>query len=239
MSVDHLVDIGITELYYEYIGGCNNSPTIVFESGYGWSLDNWQPIIEKISDFANVFMYDRDGIGKSGCSNRPKHSLQIVENQRTLLKKANIKPPYILVGHSFGGVNVRLFASNYPEEVIGVILLDSVHEDQNKKMVPLFTKEVQQRYLGQFTVEASLKEFEESLEQVRETNLGNIPLIVLTGGTQPHHTQESMDLWMEFQKELTELSTRSKHIVVEKAGHAIHMDSPDDVIDAIREMIAT
>lgn len=233
------VKIEEIEMYYEYIGDSNDNPTIVFESGYGWDLNNWIPIRDEVSKFAKLFLYDRDGVGRSEKSNKPKHSLQIIENLRNLLQKANIKPPYVLVGHSFGGVNVRLYASKYPDEVAGVILLDSVHEDQNKKMVPLFTKEVQEEYLGQFVVEAPLYEFEESLEQVRGTNLGNIPLIVMTGGTQPHHTARSMDVWMQFQKELANLSSQSKHLIVQEAGHAIHINSPKSVIEAIKEMTKT
>ncbi len=152
MGISQFEDIGGTELYYEYVGESNDGPTIVFESGYGWSLDKWHPISGEISKFARVCMYDREGVGKSGNSDRPKHSLQIIENLRNLLKKADIKPPYIMVGHSFGGLNVRLYAGKYPDDVKGIVLLDSVHEEQNQKMVPLLTKEFQQVYLGQFVV---------------------------------------------------------------------------------------
>jgi len=234
------VNIDGAELYYEYISELSDGPAIVFLSGYGWPLENWQSITEDVSKFAKMFMYDRESVGNSSQGNNPKHSLQIIEHLRTLLQKANIKPPYILVGHSFGGVNARLYASKYPEEVTGVILLESCHEDQNKIMAPLFSKEVQEGYFGQFHVEGvegNLREFEESLEQVRGTTIGNIPLIVMTGGTQPIHTTESMAVWMEFQKELATLSTESKHIIVEEAGHAIHIDQPKPVIVAIREMI--
>ncbi len=61
----------------------------------------------------------------------------------------------------------------------------------------------------------------------------------MTGGTQRHHTQESMAAWMDFQKELANLSTKRKHIIVEEAGHAIHHDSPNVVIDAIKEMLGS
>jgi len=146
-------------------------------------------------------------------------------------------PPYLLVGHSFGGINVRLFASTYPELVAGVILIDSCHEDQNNKMVPLFSKEVQDDYFKGFEFECSLIEFEESLEQVRnEKSLGNVPLYVITGGTQPIHTTGSWAYWMEFQKDLIYLSTNSKHFIVEDAGHAIHKDRPDHVVQLIRNM---
>jgi len=186
-------------LYYEYLETSVGNPTIVFESGYSWDLNNWLPIKDDVSTFANIFMYDRDGIGKSDTSDKPKHSLQIVENLRSLLKKAKIKPPYILVGHSFGGIIVRLYAGKYPEEVAGVVLIDSSHEDQNKKMVPLWGKELPEDYFKGFSLESSLSTFEENLDQVRSVNsLGTIPLTVLTGGSQPHHTPESWAYWITF-----------------------------------------
>jgi pimeloyl-ACP methyl ester carboxylesterase len=235
-AVGKKVNLEGIELYYKYIKSCTDNLTIVFESGYGWDLNNWNPIKSHVSKFVNVFLYDRDGIGRSEKSSKPKHSMQIINNLRNLLNKADVKPPYLLVGHSFGGVNVRLFANKYPEEVTGVILLDSVHEAQNKKMVPLFTEKVQEDYLGQFVVEATLKEFEESLEQVRGINLGDIPLLVITGGTQSHHTNQSMAQWMMLQKELANLSTTSNHLLIKEAGHAVHIDKPQIVINAIKEM---
>ncbi|KSU63166.1 2-hydroxy-6-oxononatrienedioate hydrolase [[Bacillus] enclensis] len=235
-AVGQKVNLEGIELYYEYIKSCTDNLTIVFESGYGWDLNNWNSIKNDVSKFANVFFYDRDGIGRSEKSSKPKHSMQIINNLRNLLKEAEVKPPYLLVGHSFGGVNARLFANRYPEEVAGVILLDSVHEEQNKKMVPLFTEKVQKDYLGQFAVEATLSEFEESLEQVKGIKLGEIPLLVITGGTQSHHTNQSMAQWMMFQKELANLSTTSNHLVIKEAGHAVHIDEPQLVINAIKEM---
>ncbi|MEQ6353535.1 alpha/beta hydrolase [Lysinibacillus sp. M3] len=231
------LDIGGIELYYELLGEHHDGPTLVFESGYGVTLENWNPIRDEVSKFARMFIYDRAGIGKSEMDDRPRHSRQSVDNLRILLKKAGIKPPYVLIGHSIGGLNVRLFASKYPEEVAGVVLLDSSHEDQNKILPPLFTKEVQEAYYNQFTIEGSLNEIEESFEQVRTSkSLGNIPLIVVTGGLQPFHTKESMAAWMRLQEELANLSTSKQHIIVEDAGHAIHFDKPEVVIGTIRDI---
>ncbi|WP_257350984.1 alpha/beta fold hydrolase [Pseudalkalibacillus decolorationis] len=234
----HKVDIGSIKLYCELLGDKNDGPTFVFDSGYAWSLFNWNSIRDEVSEFARMFIYDRAGIGKSEKDQRYRHSKQSVENLHTLLQNANVKPPYVLVGHSFGGLNVRLFANTYPEEIAGVILLDSCHEDQNKVLPPLFSDKVRDDYFSGFAAEGSLSEFEESLEQVRRSgSLGHIPLIVVTGGNQPHHTDESMNAWMSFQKDLANLSTRSKHIIVENAGHAIHIDSPEAVINSIKEML--
>jgi pimeloyl-ACP methyl ester carboxylesterase len=237
-EIKQKLDIGSVELYYELIGVYNECPTIVFDSGYGITLENWDPIREGVSKLSKMFLYDRAGIGKSEMNERPRHSQQSVENLRILLQKAGVKPPYILVGHSFGGLNIRLFASTYPKEVAGVILLDASHENQNKILPALFSKEVQEAYYSQFTLEGSLDEVEESLEQVRVSKpLGNIPLIVVTGGYQPFHTTESMAAWMKFQGELANLSTRTKHIVVKDAGHAIHIDKPQVIVDVIRDML--
>ncbi|MMZ58070.1 2-succinyl-6-hydroxy-2,4-cyclohexadiene-1-carboxylate synthase [compost metagenome] len=232
------LDIGGIELYYELLGKNNEGPALVFDSGYGFTLETWNSIKDDISKFSKMFIYDRAGIGKSEWDNRPRHSQQSVENLRALLKKASVNPPYVLVGHSFGGLNVRLFASTYPEEVAGVVLLDSCHEDQNKILPSLFTKEVQEDYYNQFTLEGSLNEVEESLEQARTSkSLGNIPLIVVTGGLQPFHTTESMTAWMKFQGKLANLSTNKKHIIAEDAGHAIHIDGPQIVINVIKDIL--
>jgi len=233
------IDIDGIELYYEMLGEHHNGPTLIFESGYGVTLDNWNSIKDEVSKFSRMFIYDRAGIGKSEMDDRPRHSKQSVDNLRILLKKAGVKPPYVLVGHSIGGLNVRLFASKYPEEVAGVVLLDSSHEDQNIILPPLFTKEVQEAYYNQFTIEGSLNEIEESFEQVRTTKpFGNIPLIVVTGGLQPFHTKESMAAWMRLQGELANLSTIKQHIIVEDAGHAIHFDKPEVVIGTIRDILS-
>lgn len=237
-KIGQKLDIGGIELYYELLGKNNEGPTLVFDSGYGFTLENWNPIKDDVSKFSKMFIYDRAGIGKSEWDDRPRHSQQSVENLRILLKKAGVKSPYVLVGHSFGGLNVRLFASTYPEEVAGVVLLDSCHEDQNKILPSLFTKEVRENYYNQFTLEGSLNEVEESLEQVRASkSLGIIPLIVATGGLQPFHTAKSMAAWMKFQGELASLSTNKKHIIVEDAGHVIHIDQPQIVVNVLKDML--
>lgn len=232
------IDIGGVQLYYEDLGESSGSPTVVFDSGYGWTMENWNGIKKEVSAFSRMLIYDRSGLGRSSYDGRPRHSQQNVENLRSLLQKAKLKPPYVLVGHSFGGINVRLYAATYPKEVAGVILLDSCHEDQNRFMAPHFSPQVRADYFGQFTVEGTLIEFEESLEQIRKyKSLGNIPLTVITGEKQPHHTVESWAYWMKFQNDLAQLSFNSHHIILEDAGHAVHLDCPEAVIVQIRTMI--
>lgn len=238
--IGQCMDIGGIQLYFEELGESTESPVIVFDSGNGWRTKNWNSIKAEVSAFSKILVYNRAGLGKSTIDDRPRHSLQNVKNLRLLLQKTNVKPPYILVGHSFGGLNVRLYASLYPEEVAGVLLLDACHEDQNKLMAPALSPPNQKQYFRQFAVEGTLADFEESLEQVRKyKTLGNMPLTVVTGGNQPVHTPESWARWMDFQKDLAALSSNSRHVVLEDAGHAVHIDNPQAIIEEIQKMLET
>lgn len=232
------IDIGGIQLYCEELGEGTESPVVVFDSGYGVPTKRWKSIKTEVSSLSKTFFYDRAGVGHSSLDNRPRHSMQNVENLRSLLQKSGLAAPYVLVGHSFGGLNVRLYASMYPEEVAGLILLDSCHEDQNKVMAKELPPEMQADYFGQFGAEGTLAQFEESLEQVRPyKTLGEMPLTVVTGGNQPDHTTESWAHWMNFQKALALLSINSRHVILEDAGHSVHIDHPEAVVEEIRKMV--
>lgn len=116
------------------IAAGNSGPTVVLESGLGaYSLD-WALVQPSVAEFACVYSYDRAGYGWSDESPNERTCACMVEELHTLLEKAGAKKPYILVGHSLGGANARLYASRYPEEVAGIVLVDAAHEDQFEKM---------------------------------------------------------------------------------------------------------
>lgn len=85
-------------------------------------------LVDEIAKITKVCMYDRAGYGWSQSSSKPRTSQQIVKELHVLLSKANIQPPYILLGDSFGSYNMRLYAHLYPKQVIGIILTDGLHE---------------------------------------------------------------------------------------------------------------
>ncbi len=137
-SIGKLVDIGDHRLHIYPTGEGN--PTVVFESGgAGWSLD-WYLVQNEVVKFTSACSYDRAGFGWSDSGPNPRTSEQIVTELHTLLKKAEIKKPYILVGASFGGHTARLFAKTYPDEVAGIVLLDARHESINSRMPPAWQK---------------------------------------------------------------------------------------------------
>jgi pimeloyl-ACP methyl ester carboxylesterase len=100
-------------------------PTVVMDSALGGGLLDWQTVQPKVATFARVCSYDRSGIGWSESGREPRTSQRIVKELHALLSDAGEEGPYVLVGHSFGGANVQLYASEYPEEVAGMVLVDS------------------------------------------------------------------------------------------------------------------
>jgi pimeloyl-ACP methyl ester carboxylesterase len=117
------IDIGgMCKLYLLEKG--SSGPTVLFEAGIAATNLNWFHVQEKVARFAATASYDRGGLGWSSPCRTPRTPANIAAELHQLLKEAGIKPPYILVGHSFGGLVMRRFALNYPEEVTSVLLVD-------------------------------------------------------------------------------------------------------------------
>ncbi|MBM7095249.1 alpha/beta hydrolase [Bacillus sp. H-16] len=136
----------------EIQGEGTGTPTIVLEAGYGEDSDTWEPVVDRLSELGEVFRYDRAGLGRSGKSENPRTSREMVKELYDLLKAAGIEPPYILVGHSFGGVNARLYASVYPENVCGLVLVDATPVDYRERFLPVVeaTEKVQTNFFNGF-----------------------------------------------------------------------------------------
>ena len=106
-------------------GKARGGPTVVMDSGIGGGLLDWRTVQPDAAKFARVCSYDRSGLGWSESGPKPRTSPQIVEELHALLENAGVGGPYVLVGHSFGGANVQLYAAEYPKEVAGMVLVDS------------------------------------------------------------------------------------------------------------------
>jgi pimeloyl-ACP methyl ester carboxylesterase len=124
-----LVDVSGYSLHLNCTGEAGGAPTVVMDSGLGGTVLDWQRVQPELAKSTRVCTYDRAGMGWSDPGPKPRSSHQIVSELHTLLGNAGVEGPYMLVGHSFGGTNMQVYASQYPKEVAGMVLVDSALED--------------------------------------------------------------------------------------------------------------
>jgi len=113
------------------------APTVVFETGLGAESEEWEAVFQEVKQFTYVCRYDRANRGRSDPAPKPRSAQDFVADLRALLVAAAIPRPFVLVGHSLGGLIVRLYAHQYPHDVAGLVLVDPMHEDQFDRIGPL------------------------------------------------------------------------------------------------------
>ncbi|MBI5957414.1 MAG: alpha/beta hydrolase [Chloroflexi bacterium] len=247
-----LVDIGGYSLYIDCQG--EGSPTVILDSGTGSTGRAWLRVQGRIARFTRVCSYDRAGLGGSDPSPlMPRTSQVIAEELHTLLENARVPGPYVLVGHSFGGHNIRLFAHTYPDEVAGMVLVDVTHEDvmlRFGELSPAWEEEFINAWRDPegITLEAWYAT-QEQLRAVRaegpEPVFGDIPLVVLTATqedaplTSPtdEENEAFRQAWYDLQTDLATMSSNSQHIFAEKSGHMIQDDEPALVVEAVQWVV--
>jgi pimeloyl-ACP methyl ester carboxylesterase len=128
-ALGEMVDVGGHSLHL-YCRGEAGASTVVMDSGLGGTVLDWQLVQPELAKSMRVCTYDRAGMGWSDPGHQPRTSQQIVKELHTVLGNAGVTGPYVLVGHSFGGTNMQVYASQYPDEVAGMVLVDSALEDE-------------------------------------------------------------------------------------------------------------
>ena len=253
------VDVGGYSLYLYCTGA--GSPTVILEAGLEGNSSSWKQVQPEVAKFARVCSYDRAGLGNSDRGPVPRDAKLTTADLHTLLTKANIAPPYILVGHSFGGLLIRRYAFEYPDEVTGTIFVDALHEDWWQDALALLPADASNdpERLSSFRNyllrdwrnplgNREVMEIPAVVEQVRETDgFGDLSITVLTAGIfnvlnpgLPPDLETSLaNLFRELQSRLAELSTKGVQIIVSDSGHDMPRENPQAVIDAIREMTTT
>lgn len=298
------IEIGGLRLNLNCVGSAR--PTVILESGLGVPSLGWIDVQPEVARHARVCSYDRAGYGWSELGKEPRTALHLARELKTLMEAANEKGPYVLVGPSFGGFIVRVFAGQYPADVAGMILVEASHEDQRERVDRIVSPEAKKhrasdeerekrheqldrlvasvasffgidrlrfawnpdtspppfgwsktlmdefRYLENQSKTRQAVAAENSLapesgNQARSSgNIGDRPLIVLTGGKMrfrpdplmpPEIQTQLRDLWINgLQGELARLSTRGRQIVLQDSGHLVQFERPDAVISAVHEV---
>lgn len=260
-----LVDVGGVKLHINCAG--SGSPAVVLEAGFPGSSLDWTLVQPLVARFARVCSYDRAGFGWSQQGKEPRSSSQIAEELRTLLSAANVQEPYLLVGHSMGGLYVRAFARKFPEAVAGIVLVDATHEDQwdfepkrfwetsGLDSIRLPQPEVTRpqavaAILKQMWSTDRWKAGERSEREAIKTTVADaqkypkrlpvVPLVVLSAGEAigwSENAPGSAFKWQHLQREMTAFSPLGKWLPVPGANHYIHLSQPAAVVNAIRQIV--
>jgi hypothetical protein len=229
---------------YLHCEGERHGPAVVLDAGLYRESSDWIKVQPEVAQFTQVCGYDREGLGKSivdkGASPETECIDEQVEDLRNLLKTVHVAPPYILVGHSGGGIRVRRFTLDHPTEVVGLVLLDSAHEEQIWRFQAIDPSSVQGPPAD------PLKAHCGGMLHVPGERLVwhyDIPLIVLEHGiplsfegSMAAHTDEFNAAVDAMAKDLASRSSKGQLRIAKKSGHEIMLDEPALVIKAIHDV---
>ena len=227
----------------EFVYHQGSNPTVVIASGLDGHLELWDKVISEVSKKHSVFAYNRPGIGKSDKTDKPRDAEQMVVELRFYLKELKILPPYILVGHSSGGLYMQMFARKYPSEVAGLVLVDSTHPLQMKgagapQKWSWWIKFYMSLFLSK-TGETELASINKSGEQVLSYPAKDLkfPIRILTA-TEPEvgSTEYLRDL-IDKRNNMIQLYPNAKQYFI-KGGHVIPLENPQAVVSAIQEVLS-
>jgi len=258
-----MVDVGGFRLHINCTG--EGSPTVVIEAGLGdWST-SWDYVQPEVAKTTRVCTYDRAGMGWSERGPLPRDAAHFAKELHTLLHKANIPGPYVIVGHSLGGLPVRIFVRDYPSEVAGVVLIESMQPGQ-------LTYATQSGMLSFFSVLArfgiarliakplglaasdgpnadasfsrsvrpqSLQTFADEIQSIPDS-LAQAGAVKSFGALPLIVLSRGLDDdagWRTGQAELTQLSTNSQHLTAAESDHLIQVHQPDAAVAAIVQMV--
>jgi len=225
----------------EYTLTRNGNQAVIFENGLGGTMDWWAKVFPEISKNTTAFAYNRPGYGKSDSVSTPRDGIHIVDELRSLLKSKNLNPPYVLVGHSLGGLYMQLFARRYPDEVSALVLVDSTHPKQLKGAGSSENWPTWLRIMFGVATSAVVKE---ELNAINVTGEDVLQLATFTGkpvfvlsALQPMKENSTLaDDANEKRKDIARLYPGSKQIWVD-SGHGIPLEKPEAIISTIREVL--
>lgn len=233
--LDRMVTVGTLQLHLHCEG--EGEPVVVLESGLGLDYTAWREVQPSVARSTRACAYDRAGRGRSTSPPPYPHGQrQMAEELHALLKNAEQRGPYVLVGHSMGGAIARWFHADHPAEVAGMVLIDAAGDEWMKRNLALAPPEAMPEF------RKNLREWEGLDEETLmagyadlradEPSLGSKPLVVLTAGKPAGELQARRDA-----QSVPGLSSNAVYRVAAQSGHNVPLEQPAEVIRAIRSVV--
>jgi pimeloyl-ACP methyl ester carboxylesterase len=234
-KAQHILDVG------------SGSPVVVFVSGFGDRVSSWMNVQRKVAEKTRTLSYDRAGLGESEPFGKNRSLDSIIVELNEILETERVNPPFILVGHSYGGHIIRYFANQYPEKVAGLLLVDPTVEYMKEEFRRLKSPEDIRRYdsLSEHGKDPTWKEgvrneadyFEQNNETIKGIPFGSIPTTVITAMNTPEPTFDFLrganEMKVTLHKRWVNDAPQIRHVFAEKSGHYVQFDEPDLVVAEI------
>lgn len=232
--------------------------SVLLETGFGAEASEWQVVADEIAHRAPVFLYDRLGRGASDPPPGSRTSLEIHHELCALLEATGVRPPFVLVGHSFGGLLMRLFAAGRQSDVDGLVLVESMHSRQFEELGPKFprpsageagelTRMRQFWQHGWKNTESTPELIDLPLSLLSDSkriDLGEVPLHIITAAAfrnapfLPDNTKERLQtIWDCLQADLPVVSKKVTRTHLSKSDHFVQRDAPGSIIEAIEPLL--
>jgi pimeloyl-ACP methyl ester carboxylesterase len=260
-----LVDIGGSRLHLWCTG--DGAPAVILDTGLGGSSVDWGFVQPDVARFTRVCSYDRAGMGYSDPGRSPRTARRIASELAELLARSGMTGPVVLVGASIGGLNVRVFASDYPDRSAGLVLVDASHEDQAHEVpgmarfVPLLSTIGVLRVVG-MSFGQRIESLAPSVQHFARATSFRTAGARATAAEIIHVRESAAEVrssrrkltipvvvvtggrgadenWRQLQRDQAALSDRGCLIIAEQSGHVVAVEQPGVVVEAIRTVVET
>ncbi len=224
--------------------GSASGPVIVLQAGLGDDLDVWRSLGREFNRQSRVFAYSRPGYGRSAAAEGARDPCTIARELHRLLESQQLAPPYVLVGHSIGGLYQWVFAALYPDDVSGLILLDPTHPDhwtvlqRDAKGSAGMVRVMKALFTG--PMRAEFDDQQRCLDSLDRAAARAVPAAILVRTRYSMAERGAFQTAVErLQQDWLSLITAGKGIErIERSGHYLQKDRPDAVLAAIQAMVA-